>query len=795
MASRVADILWTFRWWLTSGVVLGGLFLAPRADFTKIDNDITAWFSKADPIYREYDRFREEFGGTRTLIVALDVAPDAADARAGVFTEERLRFIDEVSDELERVRTVEHVNSLGTATLVTATPRGEGDDDGGLRVEPLIPDEVRLKPDRIRERALNDALIRGDLVSEDGRTAAILVSFDEDRIDEVRGAVLEEIRAVVERRLPIGLRAHFNGSIEISDSYNRITLDNQRTFIPPIFALTFGAIYLMFRSIRRTVLTMVAVSLSIVWTLGLYSLLGFTYNVLSSMIVPLIVVLAIADDVHIMQHFEHVRRKVNPEQAFKRTIRHLLAPLLGASGTTALGMLSLATSSVVAVRQFGIGSAVGIMVDFALSIVFMPTLLAWMKPETIVAPHEAWLVRPMRAIARFSSGRPRRVLAISLAILIAAIAGIPRLRVDTNHINFFAEDHPLGSSARVIDGKLAGVYSFQFFLEGPPDSMKTPEALRRMDRLAGELSQLPFVRKVTTPAEYVKRINRELHGGVPTAAVVPADANLIAQELFLFTMSDDGRTELERMVSSDFSKAQVSVKFMSMSSDVLYDEIARAEAIARNIFAGSGIQPTATGSGKLFSALDHYLVVSQLSSFATAFVTVFGVIFLVFRSTRFGLLAIVPNLFPVIAVLGLMGWLDISLNIATIMVASVALGIVDDDTIHFINRFRRETAGGASIDDAIETATVLEGRASLTTAFINTCAYATVMLSAYKPTAWFGGLLAATIAVAFLAEVFVLPATIKLVPRLFAPRITEAKEGTEIDHHGDTELTETKTGT
>jgi len=398
-----------------------------------------------------------------------------------------------------------------------------------------------------------------------------------------------------------------------------------------------------------------------------------------------------------------------------------------------------------------------------------------MKPETIVAPHEAWLVRPMRAIARFSSGRPRRVLAISLAILIAAIAGIPRLRVDTNHINFFAEDHPLGSSARVIDAKLAGVYSFQFFLEGPPDSMKTPEALRRMDRLPVELSQLPFVRKVTTPADYVKRINRELHGGAPTAAVVPADANLIAQELFLFTMSDDGRTELERMVSSDFSKAQVSVKFMSMSSDVLYDEIARAEAIARNIFAGSGIQATATGSGKLFSALDHYLVVSQLSSFATAFVTVFGVIFLVFRSARFGLLAIVPNLFPVIAVLGLMGWLDISLNIATIMVASVALGIVDDDTIHFINRFRRETAGCASIDDAIETATVLEGRASLTTAFINTCAYATVMLSAYKPTAWFGGLLAVTMAVAFLAEVFVLPATIKLAPRLFAPRGARAE--------------------
>jgi hypothetical protein len=139
----------------------------------------------------------------------------------------------------------------------------------------------------------------------------------------------------------------------------------------------------------------------------------------------------------------------------------------------------------------------------------------------------------------------------------------------------------------------------------------------------------------------------------------------------------------------------------------------------------------------------------------------------VFRSFRFGLLTIVPNALPVIAVLGVMGYLDISMNIATVMVASVALGVVDDDTIHFINRYRREIATGASTDAAIELATANEGRASLTTAIINSCGYAVLFLSEYKPTAWFGGLLALTMAVAFLAEVFILPSIIKLLPRWF----------------------------
>jgi predicted RND superfamily exporter protein len=235
----------------------------------------------------------------------------------------------------------------------------------------------------------------------------------------------------------------------------------------------------------------------------------------------------------------------------------------------------------------------------------------------------------------------------------------------------------------------------------------------------------------------------------------------------VFGLGDRGRAELERVAASDFSKAQITVKLASMSSDLVFDEILRAEKLAEQAFAGSDVRPTVTGSGRLFSTLDHYIVVSQISSFATAFVTVFGVIFLIFRSWRFGLLAILPNLFPVLAVFGAMGWLDISLNVATVMLASVALGVVDDDTIHFISRYRRETAAGASTDDAIRTATAHEGRAALTTALINSCGFGILLLSEYRPTAWFGGLLALTMCVAFLAEVFILPATIKLLPRLF----------------------------
>ena len=777
MSRLVAEVIYRYRILLTALILIGAAVLAPRANITAIDNELTAWFSREDPVYREYERFQDEFGGTRTLIIAVE-----APARDRLLSAEGFAFLDRVSSEIERVDAVDRVNSLATATVVDQVrqvhrvPQASQGGEDELRVRKLIKDLETQSPAEVGRRALDDELLRGDLISADGTVAAIVVFFDERRIDHIRGEVLDRIRRILAEALPDGFRTHVNGSLEISETYNRITLENQTKFTPPILLLTLIALYTLFRSWRYTLLTLGAVLVSVVWTLGLYDLLGFNYNVLSSMIVPLVIVLAISDDVHIVQHYGEARRTSTPEHAFKTTVSHLVAPLLGASGTTALGMASLAMSSIVAVREFGFGSAVGVMVDFAISIVLVPTVLGWMKPETKLAPQQTWFENPMRAVAAFTVRRARLVMAIAVVVTVIAAAGLARLRVDTNHIDFFSSSHPLGSSAAIIDQKLAGIYSFQVFLEGPPDSLKQPDALKRMDSLQTELRKLPFVRKVSSVADYVKRVHREMSDD--RTAGIPDDPAVVAQELFVFGLGDEGRVELDRVVASDFSKAQININLASMSSDLVFEQVGQAEKMAAAVFAGTDIRASVTGSGRLFSMLDHYLVTSQISSFATAFVTVFGVIFLIFRSWRFGVLAIVPNLFPVLAVFGVMGWLDISLNVATVMLASVALGVVDDDTIHFISRYRRETARGVGSVDAIATATAHEGRAALTTAVINSCAFAVLGLSEYRPTAWFGGLLALTMIVAFLAEIFVLPATITLLPRLFgADRVHGVRGG------------------
>jgi predicted RND superfamily exporter protein len=755
MSLALARFLYRFRVALSFLIVAGALALAPRAQITRIDNDISAWFSKDDPVLRDYDRLRQEFTGSRTLIVALE--------GPGVTSAAGLDVLRRITADVERVPCVVRAYSLASANTIRSTS-GE---DAGIEVRPLIPRAGAIDADTVVKTALADPFLRGDLIARDASVVSLVVNFDEDRIDAERARTIERIRAVVDRHLPPDLRAYYNGSLEISETYNRVTVANTIKFTPPILLMTLAALFMLFRSWRITLLTLGAVLVSVLWALGLYSLMGFSFNVLSSMLVPLVVVLAIADDVHIIQHYtEAFERTGDREEAFVTTVAYVFLPLLAAGGTTALGMLSLATSHVHAVRSFGIGAAVGVMTDLAISLVLVPTLLAFVPRRTTAPPQERWLIAPMRAVARITSRRPGLVVGVSAFLALVSIGGILRLRVDTNHINFFSSGHPLSQSARLIDGKLSGVYGYQVFFEGPAESMRDPVVLSRIDALGKAIGKLPNVRSVISLADYVKRGDRDLGGTAGDA--VPASSALIAQELFVFALSDEGRHELSQIVASDYSRGQMTVRMASMSSDVLFQQVLRSQEMADRIFAGSGITPTVTGSARLFAQLDHYLVSSQVSSFFTAFVTVFAVIFVVFRSFRFGALAIAPNVFPVIVVLGFMGWMGISMNVATVMLASIALGIVDDDTIHFISRYRREVAAGADTDSAIAHATMHEGRASLTTAIVNSCAFAVLLASEYRPSAWFGGLLALTMVVAFLAEVFILPATIKLLPAFFS---------------------------
>jgi len=712
----------------------------------RLDNTLEAWFPKNDQDYITYQEFQKDFSGNRNLIIAIE-AED-------IFRPDVLDFISEKTEAVEAIDLVTRVYSLATAVRVV----GESE---AIEVNPLLHGSHDGHLPEIIEYTLSNEMFRDDLVSADSRLTTMIITFDEGKADRERSTLLGAIREIIEEGIPDGVEVSYSGSMEISKEYDRFTMQNQRDFTPPLVLLIWISTLLLFRSFWKVLIVSIVVTMSLIWTMGIYAMMGYSFNVISGMLTPLIGFLSISDTVHIFEYFDEVsRRHASRKKQFISTISYITYPCLATSLTTSFGLLSLTISRVPAVKTFGLGASIGIMSAFVISIVIVPFLLS-VLPARYGTFKESILLRPLRIIHSCNLRNPRLIFLVMTCLFLIAVINSSRLDVNTNQMEFFSEDSGIRRTTERLDEKLSGVFSVEIYLRGRAGLLKTPDVLERMERLSEKLLTHPHVKKTLSLADQVKLINRELHRGDPLEYRIPEDPELIAQELFLFSLSRQGREDLYNFTSSDYSRGRMSIKMQMVSSDDLVVLCHEFEAEARKTFAGSGMTPTLTGVGQLFSSLDRYLVQSQIRSFSLAFVTVIIFMFVSFRSWKYGMFSILPNLFPIIIVMGIMGFLGITLNVATIMVASVALGIATDDTIHFIWRLKRERREkGQSQTKALENTTLHSGRAIVSTSLINTLGFSILIFADFVPTSYFGMLVALTMMFALVGDLIYLPASL-----------------------------------
>ncbi len=731
--------------WVISLLALT-LFFSTHTEGLDLDNTLSAWFPENDEHYRIYQQFRDDFGGNRNLVIVIE-AED-------VFDPSILHYIRESTEAIEEVDWVKRVYSLSTANRVY------GNEDG-IEVKPLLHGINDGMIPEIRDYTLRQEILRDDLVSVDATLTSIVVTFEEEKADRERARLLGEIRAIMEGGAIEASRIYYSGSMEFSKEYDRFTLQNQRSFTPPLIALIVVSILLLFRSVSKLLIVIFVVGASVGWTVGIYSLLGYSFNVISGMLIPLIVILSISDSIHILEYHDEISRsRDHKKEIFVSTLSYITRPCLATSLTTAFGLLSLTSSKVPAVQAFGLGSAIGILSAFILSIVFVPFFLSVLPEKYRASKGSIWL-KPLGSLHRFNL-RNSKVLLVSMStVFLLAVTTLSRIEVNTNQIDFFQEESMIRRAAVLLNERLSGVFSVEVYLTGGEGAMKEPKVLQAMEEFRNRVLTYPYVMKATSLADQVKMVNRELEGGDPDAYRIPGSRELIAQELFLLSLSRRGREEMHHIVSSDYTRGRISVKMRSMSSDELVETCRSMEVEAREVFAGTGVTPVLTGSGQLFSYLDHYLVESQIRSFTIAFLTVIVFMFIFFGSWKYGFLSILPNLFPIVLVLGIMGLTGITLNVATVTVSSVALGIAADDTIHFISRFKRERREkGHDRIRALENSTIQVGRAIISTSLINILGFSILVFSDFMPTVYFGYLIAMTMGFALIGDLVFLPTSI-----------------------------------
>ncbi len=716
-----------------------------------LDNTISAWFAEDDPVSVDYHNYRDTFEGGRYMIVAV--------RSEKLFSYEVLNYIRNITEELENITMAKRVHSLANSNRVTGT-------EEGIVIEELLNDLGNADPADIRDYALNDEIFRDYLVSADGTLSALVIVFDDLKPKQIV-ALIEEIEAILEKDRPAGVETFLSGGLMINHEFNKVTEQNET--ILPLFGviLVFAITYVLFRSIPKNLIIITVIAMSLCWTLGLYSLLGYTYNAVSGLIIPLIVILSVANAVHIIEYFDEVSKENDARSSYIATIRYITIPCFITSITTSFGLFSLIASPITAVQHFGVVSAAGILFAFVISVALVPLLLT-LLPSRKKEHHRYW-GHALAGLFHINEKRYGVILFITAGCIVFFGFGVTRVVIESNELEWFPKDGEMYTNSMTLDRELAGVGALELIIEGEEEVLKDPEILKRMDRLSDEIRQMPRVKKIISLADYVKSVNRALNANAQEAYLVPDTQELIAQEILLFSFSSSGTEELERVVNMDYSKGRIAIKIKYGSSHDTRALISRIEQKARQEFAGTDVKISLTGGSYLFSMLDKYIVESQIKTFSLAFVLVIGILFVVFRSIKYGLLCILPNLLPITMIIGIMGWFGINLNVGTVMIASVALGICADDTIHFLSRFRKEYASKShTIHSALRKSTIFVGRAVTFTSLICIVGFSVVWVSDFQPSKDFGLLLSLTLFLALVCDLFVLPASMIAARRFFS---------------------------
>jgi predicted RND superfamily exporter protein len=744
----------------------------------RFDNSFETYFDRDDPAYAAYLRYREDFGSDEVSYI-LYRAPGTPH---GPWDLEVMRKIQGLTEVLEdEVPFVKQVTSLANVEFLEGVP-------GGIEIYDLLDEfpESQEALLEIEQRVLRKPLYVGALASADGEHAAIVIEMEKSSIDPLEEIVLdpeggtglenlypqvtyqriEEILARPEYR---GIEFFHSGDVALNAVINRITA-SEGMLLGAICSAVIGALLLFF--FRRPIGVfgpLAVVALSIMVSLVVMRLLGWSLDLISSVLPTLLIAVGVADSVHILSEFRFYNAALGDRrEAVRRTLYLVGTPCLLTSLTTAAGFLAMSAAPIKTIAHLAVYSAAGVLAAFLLSVTLLVVFLSLgrrqlkrdaTEKEKLQAKGGRALNRVLAAVARFDVRHRRAILVFFAAVFVVSGLGIARLRVDSNFLTDFSEEVPIRGVTLYVDDVMGGTNSFIYLFDtGVPDGIMEPAVLREIERLQAEADRYDFlVKKTYSVVDVLKDINQSFHDGDPEFHVLPETRELVAQYLLLYEMS--GGEELQDYVSGDYSRA--SLELRCRWTDTSLQEEMKADLDAyletRPLRASTS---SITGIGALWLQLMDYITESQIRGFLLAFTAIAVMMCLLFRSIEIGLIAMIPNLSSVALTLGAMGWLDIPLDYTRLLIAPVAIGIAVDYTIHHVTRFRHEFLRCRDYRQALHASMTDVGRALFITTAVLVLGFLVFLFSRLDAQASFGILLAATLLVALVADFLLMPALV-----------------------------------
>jgi len=575
-------------------------------------------------------------------------------------------------------------------------------------------------------------------------------------------------------REPLPSDIYLAGPTIVNAELDRMSQRDIKIFMPVMFAIAVIVLILLFRNFSGVLIPIVTISINSVCVVGLFTLFHNKMNMISGMLTPLIFIITLATTIHILNRFylesEH---SADRQKNIIYSIKEIAIPCFLTSVTTSIGFLSFMVSDVKPVKTMGIFTAAGVMMSFFVCILLLPILISLIPGKRRnISQHLLKNANTTDTTFRglfghmgvFVHKHTIPIIIVSLISVCLAIYGGTRIKVDSNIFESFPDDSEISRSSSFIECNLMGLLPVEFVLKAPGTAgIFRPEVLREMESIQEYLATIPEVTNSISVADYVKRLHAMRGNDLSKDTEVSGEK---ARNYAKFA-SLRGDAIVNTLYSKDCEQGRISVRMRNVSSS-RYQEIMENVKKYINTNSPLGISCAITGIVPLLMDMQGYLAMSQIKTFLLAFFFIFISITLLLKSIRFGMISMIPNLVPIVITLGVMGFLNISLDVATIMIASVAIGISVDDTIHFLYRFKREFEKDKQYYQAIQRTLTGVGKAILFTTIIATSGFLIFCLSSFKPIQHFGLLTGITMVSALISDLFILPSCILLFKPKFS---------------------------
>ncbi|MFO1431947.1 MAG: MMPL family transporter [Candidatus Competibacteraceae bacterium] len=734
-------------------IVLAALTAAGMRWLTP-DFTYRGYFKPTDPLRVQVEELQRRFGNDDAVVLLVH-------SPSGVFDRETANLLLDLTKRMWQVPEVIRVESLSNYRWVHAA----GDD---IVVEPLIPDKVPLTDEILKERkavALNHEVIPGFLVSKDAKTA-LVIGYVKPSLEKSADPqpVVQAVRKIITEVAGGDHVFHILGRVAVETGFKESMQQDMRSLVPVVLASTVILLFLCFRTAGGVVLPLGVLFLSILMTFGLAGWLGMKITNVTAAMPQFMIGIGIADSIHLLTSFYAARRRGEDR---RQAAYYSLSMNFGATFLTsiciAIGFLSFASSEIMSLSWLGLMVGLGTMVAWLLTYLLLGPMLVLFPNRTKMDETAPLADEASPRAERFTAFLYKVRLPILIVFGIVAVATTiiaSDNQINANPFKYFAKGYWLRAGNDFAEQHLGGVQGMEIVIDsGAAEGIKEPEFLHRVDAYQNWINEQPGVTRTVSVIDIIKQVNRALHGGEAAAYVLPNSREEIAQSLFLYTLNLPQGMDINDRMTLDNDSLRISVRW------TLYETAAATAAAARfrEKATTMGLHAVTTGKVLLYQNMNGHVVTSFLTSGTIASLLISLLMTLYLRSWRLGLLAMIPNIMPVsigYAILNLMGQ---PLDVGTIVITSVCLGITVDDTIHFMSHFESWRRAGFSTQEAISRVFSHITPALMTGTLILVIAFGAFAFATFVPNRNFGLLTAVILTIGLGTEVVLTPILLMLV--------------------------------